>query len=69
MKAVNLREQSSEELAQQCAEAQQELRGIRAKRGLGEEGEPPMRMRALRRDVARMKTILREREREAERHG
>lgn len=62
MKAKNLREQTSEELQQAALESEIQLRDLRLKRSVGESAEQPLKLRTLRRDVARIKTVLRERE-------
>ena len=62
MKAGKLRELTSEELAQAYRENRKELLDVRAMRGLGGEGTQPLRIRTLRRDGARIRTIMRERE-------
>lgn len=61
MKAKTLREQTPEEIRQACADAVRELGELRVKRASGEETERPMRKRTLRRDIARIRTIMRER--------
>jgi large subunit ribosomal protein L29 len=61
MKASVLREQSSEELAETLNQLHQELFDLRVRRDLGET-EDPMRIRGLRRDIARVKTVVSERE-------
>ena len=62
MKARDLRELGADELAQKLRETSRELAGLRIKSGSGSGAEKPVRMRALRRDVARMLTVARERE-------
>lgn len=61
MKAKKLREQSNEELLQLCAEARKSIGEIKAKKGTKDAAEQPMHARTLRRDVAKMLTVLRER--------
>ncbi len=61
MKASVLREQSNEELGETLNQLHQELFDLRVRRDLGET-EDPMRIRGLRRDVARVKTVVSERE-------
>jgi large subunit ribosomal protein L29 len=61
MKASVLREQSNEELGETLNQLHQELFDVRVRRDLGET-EDPMRIRGLRRDVARVKTVVSERE-------
>jgi large subunit ribosomal protein L29 len=69
MKASQLREQSVEELGQVAEDLRKELSGLRIKKGVGDGSEQPLRIRTLRREVARVKTIIREREREKAKHG
>jgi large subunit ribosomal protein L29 len=69
MKASTLREQGNEELRQMAEDMAKELSGLRIKKGGGEGSEQPLRIRTLRRDLARVKTIMREREREKANHG
>lgn len=61
MKAVNLREQTDDELRQECRDMLKELFDLRVRKQTGEGSEQPLRIRTLRRNVARAKTILRER--------
>ena len=67
MKAVNLREQTDEELQQQCDETRKSVFELRAKQGIGEASDHPLRIRNLRRDLGRIKTVMRERE--LKKHG
>ena len=69
MKASQLREQGNEELAQIAEDAVKQLSGLRIKKGFGDGAEQPLRVRTLRREVARVKTIIREREREKVKNG
>lgn len=62
MKARDLREQTDEELAQSLAETREEYNGMKVKGPLGEAGANPVKARLLRRQTARIKTVLRERE-------
>lgn len=62
MKASSLREQSIEELQQMLRETRKELRDVSVRRSVGEASEQPLKIRTLRRDVARLLTILKERE-------
>ena len=69
MKAAKLREQSAEELRQMVGDMSREVADLRIKKGVGESTVQPLRRRTLRRDVARVKTVLREKERaEAKKH-
>ena len=62
MKARELKELGAEELAQRIRENSQELRDLRLKQSAGNGVEKPLRIRLLRREVARMLTVKRERE-------
>jgi large subunit ribosomal protein L29 len=61
MKALKLREQSNEELGQLSTETARELRQMKLKRSAGDTSENPLRVRTLRRDLARIRTVLTER--------
>jgi large subunit ribosomal protein L29 len=61
MKALNIREQTDEELQQACRDMRRELFDLRIRKRTGEGAENPLRIRTLRRDVARAMTVLRER--------
>ncbi len=62
MKARDLREQSDHELAEAMAETRNEYDNIKVKGALGDEGANFVKARILRRNAARIKTIIRERE-------
>lgn len=62
MKARELKELGADELAQRIRENSQELRNLRLKQSTGNGVEKPLRIRTLRREVARMLTVKRERE-------
>ena len=61
MKIKDLRELSTKELESKIMETKKELFGLRMKQSTGTL-DKPSRINTLRKDVARMKTILRERE-------
>ena len=61
MKASDVRELSVEEIQSKMADAQEELFRLRF-RGATQQIENPALIKSLRRDIARMRTILRERE-------
>ncbi len=61
MKAVDVRELTTEEIHSRIEQLQEELFRLRF-RAATMELENPMLLRTLRRDVARLKTVLRERE-------
>jgi large subunit ribosomal protein L29 len=54
-----MRDLSQEELAAKAAELKKELFNLRFQQAMGQI-ENPMRLRTLRRDIAKTKTILRE---------
>ena len=61
MKVKEIRELSTEEINKKLVEAKEELFNLRFQQATGTL-EKPVRLRELRKDVARMKTIIRERE-------
>lgn len=61
MKAIKLREHTDDELHQVFEETQRGIFEFRAKQGIGETSEHPLRIRNLRRDLARIKTVMKER--------
>lgn len=61
MRSEEIRELGDTDIAQQVAELNEELFGLRMKSAY-EELENPARIRQVRRDLARLKTIQRERE-------
>ncbi len=68
LKIKDLRELSNKELEGKIREAKKELFSLCMKQSTGTL-EKPSKIRELRKDVARMKTIMRERELEEETHG
>ncbi len=68
MKIKDLRELSNKELEGKIIEAKKELFNLRMKQSTGTL-EKPSKIKELRKDVARIKTILREREIEEANHG
>ncbi len=68
MKIKELRELSSKELEGKIIEAKKELFNLRMKQSTGTL-EKPSKIKELRKDVARMKTIIREREIAEVNHG
>ncbi len=62
MKAKTIREETSEELRVRLANARRELLELQVKESARNAGRAPIRTRLLRRDIARMLTVLRERE-------
>lgn len=61
MKAVDIRDLKDDEIVEQIGQAEEELFRLRF-RSATQELESPALIRSLRRDIARMKTILRQRE-------
>lgn len=61
MKASKIREMSSQELEQKLMELKSELFNLRFQMATGQL-ENPMRVREVKKDIARIKTIIRERE-------
>ncbi|GMA64077.1 50S ribosomal protein L29 [Alicyclobacillus fastidiosus] len=61
MKATELRGLSSEELASRVEQLKDELFNLRFQLATGQL-ENPMRIRQVRKDIARVKTVLRQRE-------
>jgi len=57
--AREMRDLSAEELAAKAAELKKELFNLRFQQAMGQI-ENPMRLRTLRKDIAKTKTILRE---------
>lgn len=62
MKAREIRELGAEELTLKARETVRELTALRLKNKSGDTAEKPVRIRLLRRDVARIQTVLRQRE-------
>ena len=58
-KAQDLRDLSSEELLAKAGEMKQEMFNLRVQQAMGQI-ENPMRLRILRKDIAKAKTVLRE---------
>lgn len=61
MKAASLREQTAEELRQLCRETRKSLFDLRISRTMGEPTGQPQKARTLRRDLARVQTVMAER--------
>ena len=61
MKTIEMRKLSTEEINKKIAESKEELFNLRMKQATGSL-ENPARIRELRKTVARLKTILKERE-------
>jgi ribosomal protein L29 len=69
MKAAGLREQTDDELRQHYEDTARELSDLRLKKGAGDSSEQPLKIRAVRRDMARILTVMQERDRAAGRGG
>jgi ribosomal protein L29 len=70
MKATQLREKTAEELQEAYDETRQALFDLQVRVDTGDGTEQPLKARVLRREVARIKTVMRELEREGvENHG
>jgi large subunit ribosomal protein L29 len=61
VRAADIRDLTDEEILEQIAQAKEELFRLRF-RSATQELESPVLIKGLRRDIARMKTILRQRE-------
>jgi large subunit ribosomal protein L29 len=68
MRASELREMTDAELQAQLDDAKEEYFNLRFQRASGQL-EDFSRLRMIRRDIARIKTVIRERELEAEAYG
>jgi len=69
MKAAKLREQTTDELTQSARDLAAAIADLKIKRGIGEKPASSMKARNMRRDLARIQTILSERRREASRNA
>ncbi len=65
MKARELRELSTPELEVKLRELKEELFNLRFQKAIAQKLDNPMRIRAVKKDYARIMTILCERERQA----
>ena len=61
MKASKIREETNEEIRVRLDAARAELLDLRVKEAARNAGRMPVKVRNLRRDIARMKTVLHER--------
>ncbi len=66
MKAEEIRDLTDDELVRKLADLKEELFNLRFQMATGQL-DNPMRMKAVRRDIARVKTVQRERELQLER--
>ncbi len=67
MKTRQIRELTDEELRQLHDETRRKVFDLRVRKSLGDATDQPLLMRTMRRELARIKTIVRERELKA--HG
>lgn len=61
MKAATLREQTVEELLNLYRETGRHITEMKSKQGVGDSSEQPLKVRMLRRDLARIMTVMNER--------
>ena len=64
MKVKQIRETPTEELLSQVKEAKAKILGAKIKKTASDVAKNPLEVRTLRRDVARMLTVVRERQQE-----
>ncbi len=62
MKAIKLREHTDEELRQVHDDVSKELIETKVRQGWSDGAEQPLKVRTLRRDFARIKTVIKQRE-------
>jgi ribosomal protein L29 len=62
MKAPKLREHSKEELQQLLADTRKEILDLKIKKSMGDGSGQPLRIRTVRRELARIATVLKEQE-------
>ncbi len=62
MKAAELRERSPEELREAYEEKRQALFMLNVRKDVADAADNPLQARMLRRDIARIKTLMREQE-------
>ena len=68
MKATEIRDRSTEELLGLLDEKRQTLFELEVRKGVADEASNPLQARTVRRTIARIQTVMNERERE-QRHG
>lgn len=61
MKAAEIRKQSDDELKRLGQDTRKEIFQVHLKKGRGDNAEQPLRVRGLRKDLARVETVMRER--------
>lgn len=62
MKATKIREMTADEIRAQLEASRREFLDLKVKEAAKNAGRAPVKVRGLRRDVARLETILREKE-------
>ena len=62
MKATKLREHTDEELQQVHDDVSKELMETKMRQGWSDGAEQPLKVRSLRRDLARVETVVKQRE-------
>jgi ribosomal protein L29 len=62
MKAPKLREHSKEELQQLLSDTRKEILELKIKKSIGDGSGQPLRIRTVRRELARIATVLKEQE-------
>jgi ribosomal protein L29 len=62
MKIKQIRENSSEEIRALIQESEKEMLGMKVKKAAADGSTQPLKIRTVRRAVARMQTVIRERE-------
>ncbi len=60
MKAANLRDQTDDELRQMYEDTRRELFDLKVRKRVGDSPEQPLKIRSLRRDIARIRTVQKE---------
>ena len=66
MKASNLREHTDEELKELYEEKRKAISDLKVKSVIGETVDQPLQIRYMRRDIARINTVLNDRARQQE---
>jgi large subunit ribosomal protein L29 len=62
MKASELKNQNDEELTQTLVRLRRDLAELQVRRSQGEDPQAPMKMHQLKKDIARVLTVVRDRE-------
>ena len=64
MKTSNLREMTEDDLQQAAGDIRKQIFDINVKKGAGDTAENPLQVRGLRKDLARIQTVINERQRD-----